>query len=255
MGKTSYYVALYHLAEGLSALAGRLEAGEAAQAARLLVEAMGKTNDPTALYRLAEALSSLAGRLEAGEASRQAARAAGVVAGAMDKANNDPLALASLARALSSLAGRLEAGEASRQAARAARLLVEAMGKTSNPVALDPLAGALSSLAGRLEPAEAIDRAILAARTIGKELSPPTRLSGLAILLQTSQLPPCRFSPQELVELLKLPACVGRPREVILRHLGRTYDRHFANLWEFVDWAHEYHPELDLTTPPKRPRE
>jgi hypothetical protein len=133
-------------------------------------------------------------------------------------------------------------------------LLVEAIGKTNDSQALTLVWG-LSSLAGRMEPGEAIDRAVLAARAIGEELSPPTRLSGLATLLQASRLPPCRFSPQELVELLKMPTCVGPAREVVLRLLGRTYDRHFADLWAFVDWAHEHHPELDLTTPPQRPRQ
>jgi hypothetical protein len=148
--------------------------------------------------------------------------------------------LTSLAGALSALAARLEA-------ARAANAVVEAMGQTNDANALRFLSGALSALAVRLEPAEAIGRAILAARSIGEELSLPTRLSGLATLLQASRLPPCRFLPQELVELLKMPTCVGPAREVVLRLLGRTYDRHFADLWAFVDWAHEHHPELDLT--------
>jgi hypothetical protein len=58
-----------------------------------------------------------------------------------------------------------------------------------------------------------------------------------------------------LIELLKMPTCVGPAREVILLLLGQTYDRDFADLWAFVDWAHEHHPELDLTTPPQRPQQ
>jgi hypothetical protein len=256
MGKTDDSHALASLAEALSELADRLEPGEVARAARLVVEAMGKTRNPSALYSLAGALSKLSGRLEPAEASRQTARAARLVAEAMGK-TDDPSALYPLALALPALAGRLEPAEAM----KAARLLVEAIGKTNYPQAqifsqAQPFqAGALSALAGRLGPAEAINRAIVAARAIGEELSPPTRLSGLAtLLLQASQLPPCRFSPQELIELLKMPTCVGPAREVVLRLLGRTYDRHFADLWEFVDWVHEHHPELDLTTPPQRPQ-
>jgi tRNA A-37 threonylcarbamoyl transferase component Bud32 len=179
-----------------------------------------------------------------------AAEAARVVAEVMGK-TTDPYALRSLAKGLSALAVRLEPAEAM----KAARLVVEAMGKTNNDQPLVYLAKALSALAARMEPGEAIDRAIRTARTIGEELSPPTRLSGLATLLQASQLPPCRFSPQELIDLLKMPTCVGAAREVILRLLGRMYDRHFTDLREFVDWAHEHHPELDLTTPPQRPRQ
>jgi hypothetical protein len=250
MARINDFQALGFLARGMSALGGRLEPTETAQAARLVIEAMGQTNGFQARGFFAEALSVLVSRLEPAEAGRQTAQTARLLVEAMAK-TNDPYALASLARGLSALASRLELAEA----ARAARLVVEAMGQTTDPYALEYLPGALSALAGRLEPAEAISRIILGARTIGEELSPPTRLSGLATLLQASQLPPCRFSPQELVELLKMPTCVGRTREVILQQLGRTYDRHFADLWAFVDYAHEHHSELDLTTPPQRPQQ
>lgn len=46
-----------------------------------------------------------------------------------------------------------------------------------------------------------------------------------------------------------------------VRGLGRdldslelTYDRKFAELWEFVAFAETEHPELDLLTPSKRPK-
>jgi hypothetical protein len=80
-----------------------------------------------------------------------------------------------------------------------------------------------------------------------------TRLSGLAALVHVSQPLPSRFSTHELVDLLKMPACVGPFREVILTHRGQRYHRDFADLWEFVDYAHEHLPDIDLTTPPKRP--
>jgi hypothetical protein len=31
--------------------------------------------------------------------------------------------------------------------------------------------------------------------------------------------------------------------------------RPFADVWEFVDWAEKYRPDLDLTSPPLRPGE
>jgi hypothetical protein len=76
----------------------------------------------------------------------------------------------------------------------------------------------------------------------------------LATLLQASQQPPCRLATQELVDLLKMPTCVGPIRDVVLRLLGQKCQRHFADLWQFVDYAHEHLPDIDLTSPPKRPQ-
>ena len=39
----------------------------------------------------------------------------------------------------------------------------------------------------------------------------------------------------------------------MLDALEFTYDRQFADLWEFVAFAEKEHKELDLLTPPKRP--
>jgi hypothetical protein len=128
------------------------------------------------------------------------------------------------------------------------------MGKTTDSDQLIWLAAALPALAGRLGPGEAANRAVVAARAVGEGLSPLTRLSGLATLLQASQPLPCRFSTQELVDLLKMPTCVGPARDVILQQLGERYHRDFADVWAFVDYAHEHLPEIDLTTPPKRPQ-
>jgi hypothetical protein len=66
---------------------------------------------------------------------------------------------------------------------------------------------------------------------------------------------PCRRSTQQLVEVLKLPACVDEKRRLVLDRLGHRYQRRFANLWECVAWGKEHKPELDLTTPPQRPRQ
>jgi hypothetical protein len=95
---------------------------------------------------------------------------------------------------------------------------------------------------------------VVVARALGEEASPPTRLSGLATLLQASQPPPCRFSTQELVDLLKMPTCVGPARNVVLRLLGQKCNRHFADQWEFVDYAEKHLPDIDLKSPSQRPQ-
>ena len=162
-----------------------------------------------ALRYLAWALSSLRGRLEPKEAAPLAPKVVEFMA-----KTTDPEARHSLAVALSSLVGLLEPQEAATLAPK----VVEAMA-TDNPYALPFLAQALSSLAGWLEPHEAADRAVVA-RALGEEASPAMRLSGLAALLQASQPPPCRLATQELVDLLKMPTCVGDGRDVVLRLLG-----------------------------------
>jgi len=64
---------------------------------------------------------------------------------------------------------------------------------------------------------------------------------------------PCRLTTQELVELLKMPTCIGKARRVVLDHLGNIHGRRFTNHWEFVRFARENGLQLDLTTPPRRP--
>jgi hypothetical protein len=63
---------------------------------------------------------------------------------------------------------------------------------------------------------------------------------------------PCRLTTQELVELLKMPTCLGKARRIVLDHLGNRYHRHFVNHWAFVRFATEQKIGLDFTTPPKR---
>ena len=60
-------------------------------------------------------------------------------------------------------------------------------------------------------------------------------------------------TPQDLVELLKHPFCVGGARRAVLDALEFTYKRSFKDQWEFVEYAQKHQPQLDLLTPPKRP--
>jgi hypothetical protein len=78
---------------------------------------------------------------------------------------------------------------------------------------------------------------------------------GVLSLMPTVQPLPCRFSTQELIELLKHPLCVGRSRTVVLKHLGNRYRRPFASVWEFLRFAREHQLDIDLTTPPRFGRE
>jgi len=76
-------------------------------------------------------------------------------------------------------------------------------------------------------------------------------LGAPALLRQAREPLPCRLSPQDLVELLKRPTCVGRARRVILDQLEGHYQHPFPDHWAFVRYAEEQKLGLDLTLPPK----
>ena len=75
----------------------------------------------------------------------------------------------------------------------------------------------------------------------------------LPLLPAASEPLPCRLSTQDLVELLKMPTCVGPVRRIILKHLGNRYGQRFDTHWDFVRYAGQQGLNLDFTTPPKRP--
>jgi hypothetical protein len=207
------------LAQGVQTVAATMDAESAKAVARPLAEAMGKTTDPNAPQAIA--------RLDPGD---------------------NPNAPQPLAQALQAVAARMEPGEA-------ARLLGEALGKNTDPAALQALAQGLLNVVATRAPGEVAQRNVLAARAFGELLSPATRLPGLATLAQATQTSHNPLTTQQLVDALKMPTCVGDARAVILALLGQRYGRAFADQWEFVEWAHEHQPDLDLTTPPKRPKQ
>jgi hypothetical protein len=213
-------------------LADRLQSREAAAVGRGVVEAMGKPTNASYMLPLVELLAALGGRLESAEAARETSAAAGIVVEAMAR-EKDPKVLPLLAQGLEALAVRLEAKEAADRAVAIA-----------HPLDGMPFAHPKMCMAA--------DRAVAIAQGVAGELPPGTPLSGMAAIVQGSKPLPNRWSEQELVDLLKRPTCVGPAREVVLRQLGQKCNRHFASVRQFVDWAHEHQPELDLTTPPRR---
>ncbi len=84
--------------------------------------------------------------------------------------------------------------------------------------------------------------ALLAATDIRSAPSPPA--------IPAAEPPPCRLSTQQLVDLLKMPTCIGETRRVVLDQLGNRYRRRFSDAWEFVRYAEEH--KLDLSTSPAR---
>jgi hypothetical protein len=116
------------------------------------------------------------------------------------------------------------------------------------------LSQGLSALLAGVDHTERGRRAVALTGALGRAAGgygPPACLP----LLQPALEPlPCRLSTQQLVELLKHPLFLNQARRIVLDHLGNRYQRRFADVWEFVAWAQEHEPTLDLTTPPQRPR-
>ena len=94
-------------------------------------------------------------------------------------------------------------------------------------------------------------RAVAIASAIGITANSPAR--SLPLLPAVAEPLPCRLSTQDLVDLLKMPTCVGPVRRVILDQLGNRYGRRFDKHWDFVRYAQQQGLDLDFTTPPMRP--
>jgi hypothetical protein len=241
-----------HLARGLSALAGRLEARDAADltapAAALLVQAIKDPKKRDISFDLAEGLLILAANLEPKEAAAATKQAAGPLIETI-KIAQDPMYL----RTLSALLDRLDAEDA----ARALAGLVQFNPDDENPFRRDfpgvirfPVEEFSASLAVS-DRSEVSSRPAAAATAVGLAGGPP--LAGIAIVVRTGEPPPCRLTTPQLVELLKMPTCTRQVRRVILDQLGNRYRRRFADVWEFVAFAHAQGLGLDFTTPPQRP--
>jgi hypothetical protein len=239
--------ALYPLAEGLLAVAAaaRPEPRSAAQAATAIAQAMtDPAMEPEALRLLAEGLGAVAARLE----PRDAAPVATALARAMTD-TKDPPTLSLMAQALSALAPRLEP----RDALRVVPALAQAMTDTKDGNAWSSMAQALSALLSPVPVAELRTRSATTASVVAFPAGTGQPLTALALLSPAPEPPPCRLSTQQLVELLKMPPCIGPARRVVLDQLGNRYKRHFADAWQFVRFAQEQHLDLDFTTTPQRP--
>jgi hypothetical protein len=231
------------LAEALGAVAARMGPAEAAALVQPLAEALVKGWDPldgSGPNRLVEALKAVAVRLNPTEAVVAARQLADTLA-----RGTPPDPRAKLAAALGAMAARMEFPEAARQ-------LVDALARETNSKARHVLARALMDVGAEIKPIEVVPRSLLSAQAVTDWISPSPHPGNIAILPRAIEPLPCRFTTQQLVDLLKMPACVGEARTVILEQLSNRYKRSFADLWEFVEWAQEHEPGLDFTSPPKR---
>jgi hypothetical protein len=132
------------LAQGLTAVAGRLEPKEAARcyapAAATLTQAVAKTIQADALKELAQGLTAVAGRLE----SKHAAEAVATLFQAMVKTTNHA-ARRELARGLAAVAERVEAEDAAEFVATFAQVMAQTTDSSVLDQALKPLPCRLST--------------------------------------------------------------------------------------------------------------
>jgi serine/threonine protein kinase len=270
-------------ASGLAAVAKRLGSQEAArvcsQAAEILNGGLARETDAQKRANLASGVATLAVRLESKEAARICSQAARQLGPTLAGEKNGSVA-ESLAAALLGLADWLiEPAEASRVRAQAAGILLK-LPSRSVPLArlgqfiarldgadADQAARAIARLMvnqlivdGTWEPADVLTYAPreevgLRARGLAAAVGtmPGSPLGGIAFLQGPSQPLPCRLTTQDLVELLKMPTCLGDWRRIVLDQLGNRYGRRFGTHWDFVRYAQEQKLNLDFTTPPERP--
>jgi hypothetical protein len=246
MAKPSGPDALKALAEGLTAVTAQLEPKEAAQ---LLSAQMKNPNHVYILKTLAEGLAAVAAKLEAKEAHQAVAEPAQLLSAQMIKYKDNPFFLKALAEGLTAVAGKLEPKAAQEVAAETVQLLSAQMAKSTDHSARKALVEGLLALAPKLEPKEAQQRAAEAAQLLTAQMAKanyPNVLEPWAEMLTavTTQL-----DQPGLVNLLKNPICVGPARQVVLQELGQRAGRSFATVWEFVAWAEQHAPGLDLRSP------
>jgi hypothetical protein len=215
-----------NLAAAVGTLAGRAEAATEAILGRL-----AGANEP--LADLCAAVVALAPRLDI-EAARTAARR---VLALTDR----PDSVTALARAASALAARLPAKEAIGLCTPIVGRILQRLEQATSAVVPADLAEAVAVLAERLEAPQAAARCDEAAQLLLESAAPSA--PALALLAE-------RIGTRQAVDLLKQPWCVGPLRQAVLQGQSRRTGRPFADVWEFVNWAVQDDPTVDLTAPP-----
>jgi hypothetical protein len=135
----------------LAALAGRMDAINAAPVAERLAKALEnpQERDPSRLNRLGSALAALVGRMDATNAAPVAERLAKALENPQER---DPSRLSRLGSGLAALVGRMDTNNAARMAGRGALVLAIALenSQEKDSFRLRQVGSALAALAGRM---------------------------------------------------------------------------------------------------------
>jgi hypothetical protein len=278
-----------NVAAGLVAVAARMPRTEAervcGEVARALCEAKGWERSETEDTHPAFPLAVVAAGMNATEAAR-------VLAEALKRDITEDVSMEfpirtrrRLAESLSSAMSRAQPNAAAQACGTIRSLLRMRSARNRGPSIRSDLDASVAELLPWLDPRSAHAIALVLAANMCSEADVPqdhetlshvltdtsrtqqnlravrtaTQATGLgcsALLASATLLAepwPCRLSTQELVNLLKMPTCRGKTRQVVLEHLGNIHGHRFANHWEFVRFANEQNLSLDLATPPPRP--
>lgn len=77
--------------------------------------------------------------------------------------------------------------------------------------------------------------------------------NGLRFLAEAYTAMPGNRNPQQLIDIMKWPTCVGEVRAPLLAKLEQQTGQKFdGNVWKMVEWAQAN--GYDVTSPPQRPR-
>jgi tRNA A-37 threonylcarbamoyl transferase component Bud32 len=274
-----YYYVCSRWAQGSAAVAWRLKRAEVApvcaEAAQEFLQALGQKQTSLARMNLANSLVSVTEWLEPAEATRFLLQAL--------RQEKDGVARLELAKGLAAVAGSLEPAAAARLCAETARLYLkgrdlEPDGHTNWELYLLPRFIQFLDDEVAMPTARILVRRMVSDRksrdTLNLLLTAATRpqlrrrvlamagavgtsangpLASLPFVSSGAEPLPCRFTTQELVDLLKMPTCAGEVRRALLDHLGNRYHRRFDTHWDFVRYDQEQGLNLDFTTPPQRP--
>jgi hypothetical protein len=148
----------------------------------------------------------------------------------------DHASLPSLAKAFAALAALIPAEEARKQAAALDKVLGDWAGRDLDPKALSAVAQSLLSLAPWLSREQRERSFGLVAPRLARS---PTLLTPLCNHL----------SDQQLIALLKQPACNEQVRSEMLKSLASRFKQHFRDVWDLVDHVEQHAPHLDCSSP------
>jgi tRNA A-37 threonylcarbamoyl transferase component Bud32 len=262
------------LAAVVAVLADRMESEDVAAVAGRLLKVVGQAKTKDVLSALAPALAAVATRFGPKDAGATTAKL-------LDSMANSPDFYMpwEFARPLAALAARMDPADAAVAASR----LLELLAKAKFP----PLGGftdALEALAARME---AADAAVAAGKFMDMLANAPKSERPNDFSQEALTAFAAKLAAADLVELLKRPTCLGRPRMLLLNQLrfrcgpqaseaanyalgilaapgpsGLTvaplalYDDSlyplFADQWQALEWLREHRPDLDFAAPARR---
>ncbi len=232
----------------LTRMAARMDPAEASRAARALSKTLENAAYQECRDELVSGLATLAARMDRAEGSRVCK---GAIRTITQQWASDRQGLSEYLPRLISLVREVEPEVAARVVREVSAL---ALAREGFSIEGGMLAGVISSDAA---PSILDDDSRLRRQGRQADLVVATSVLGAAApFVHALHRPgpyPSRLGSQDLVDLLKMPTCLGANRQDVLDHLGRIHGRRFANHWEFVRFAREKGLDLDFTTPPRRP--